>query len=71
MRMACRQRRLGALYVFTPYVPDFRWELRLTFKDERKVINLLVKMGCGAVLCGASCGSSMMTVIGINVVYVV
>lgn len=38
-------RRLGALFIFTPYVPDWRWELRLTKKDERKVINMLVKMG--------------------------
>ena len=38
-------RRVGALHLFNPYDPDYRWELdcmRDARKDERKVINILV-----------------------------
>ena len=38
-------RRLGALHLFNPYDPDYRWELDCLLgvhKDERKVINILV-----------------------------
>jgi hypothetical protein len=36
--------RLGALNVFSPYNLNFRWELNLERKDERKVISMLVNL---------------------------